>query len=260
MSENDPGDDRETSRNQQGQIGLSIPPDETQRRPSSARSRRRPGAYEKLQQAVQVDQSVVSRWFLPFAILFLVLLVTGIAIFLGQGSRLDKLERRVAALNEQAVNADTVELDRMQQRIDALGKRARDMEELTTEVQTLQKAIATQQKKIETLTSRLAKLEQAPAESGDGASGSKTTEGSGAAAGGWTINLITVADRASAEEFQKRLEKIGVDSNIRSVTVNNRTLLRVVVPGFESRDAAERTGADLKKQLELSDNPWITRQ
>lgn len=265
MSENESGDNREQPRGKEPQIGLSFPRDNTDEDASSStnRPRRKPGAYENLQRAARVDDGVVARWFLPLAVLFLILFVIGIAIFLAQSSRLDDLERQVTALEKQAAGADPVSgLERIRDRVEALEERSSTPDSVDAEIRALRDVVAEQGGKIEALTGRLDKLAQSSGGSGAGESESNNDSGtpSGRVEGGWLINLITVADRASAEAFQKRLDKLDVTSRIQSVTVDNKTLLRVVVPGFQSRDAAENTGNDLKKRLELSDDPWITRQ
>lgn len=267
MSENTPGDDRDPQRGRQGQIGLSVPREEAAQRSTTTRPRRRPGGAEKFQQAARVDPDVVGRWFLPVTVLLLVLLVIVAIVTFAQGSRLEALQRQVAALNEQVVESgpDT-RLRQLSERVETLGDRLDSTGGPGAEIEALRGTLVEQSEKIQALSDRLAGLEQGTgggSGSSDtgGASGEASPAASGDAGGGsWVINLITVADQASAEAFQKRLEKLDVDSRIQSVTVEDKPLLRVVVPGFQSRDAAENAGAEMKRELELPDDPWITRE
>jgi cell division septation protein DedD len=169
------------------------------------------------------------------------------------------MEQEVAALGEQTAGP---ELDRLRERMEEFGERADDIDDLKTEVRALRAAISEQTGRIEALNGRLDKLEQARTASpgSDSSQESSTQASTQSGDGSWVINLITVGDRASAESFQERLEKLGATSRIEPVTVEDKTLLRVVVPGFESRQAARNAGAELKDQLKLTDDPWITRQ
>lgn len=261
MSQNDSGDEQDRSRDREPQLGLSLSGEDTERRPSGDGSRRSAGTQAGLRQAVQVNKSAVERWFLPFVALIGLMFILAVVLYLFQGNRLTTLERQVAALDEQDSGA---ELDRMRERMENFGERTDDIDDLKSEVQALRTALSGQISRIEALTGRLDKLEKATATSpGSGspaANGSSTQASTQSGDGAWVINLITVGDRVSAETFQERLEKLGATSRIDPVTVEDKTLLRVVVPGFKSRQAAENAGADLKSQLKLSDNPWITRQ
>lgn len=270
MSENKSGDDQDQYRGREPQLGLSLSREEAEHRSTAGRSRPSAGVHAKLRQAVQVDKSVVERWFLPFAVLILILLVTGMALYIARSSQLSALEHQVAALSEQAaITSPDAELGRLEARVEALGDPANAVDDMHAEIQALRSAVTEQNNKIEVLTGRLDKLGQPSSPSGGagsqssdaGASGSQSAQASEQAGNGdWVINLITVADRAAAETFQKRLDNLGVDSRIEVVTLEDKSLQRVVVPGFDSRQAAENAGADLRKRLELSDDPWITQQ
>lgn len=255
MSQDEPGADQDRQSGRQGEIGLSIPRDDAGERPAANRSRRRPGVYERLQSAAEVDQNVMARWFLPVTILLLLLLVMLAILYFAQGRHINALQERVDDLNERiaGASADT-EIDRLSARVEELGERLQNAGGINTELEALRGTVAEQGGRIETLTDRLATLEKA------GTVSKSTAVSGGAGSGAWVVNLITVADHAAAEAMQGRLNEIGVESRIEPVTIEDKSLQRVVVAGFETREAAEKAGGDLKARLKLSDDPWITQR
>lgn len=270
MSENDssdePGDDFARS----GQSGLSLPREDAENRTARSRSRRGAGIHERFRQAGGMSEHAAARWLVPAAVVVILLLVVTIVMELSQRGTVAALEDRVATLQQEleaaSGNDARAEIERMARRLEGLGERLDTVDELQAELQALRTALTQQQETITALTGRLDELEQASSGSG-GADQSanapapepaQTSDASGA--GEWVVNLITVADRSSAENVQKQLAELNVSARIDSISRDDKSLYRVVVPGFPSRDAAQTAAPGLKQDLDLADDPWITRQ
>lgn len=269
MNENRPEDEPNLGPGGEPRSGLSVSREDTEGRSPPPRGRRSgAGAADKLWQAAQADESIVAHWFLPVAALVLVLLIVTITLYFSHGGQLNALSRDVAALREQ--NAGTTsgsELDRALARMDELGSRLGAVKELDAEMKALRDQLLEQNKRIEALAGRVEALEQTPAASAGGASsdsadsGTQTEQAEGQTEGGeWVVNLITLGDVDAAESFQEQLNELGIESRIEAITSGDKTLQRVLVPGFGSHEAAQQVVPELKQRLELSDDPWITRQ
>jgi len=262
MSDNRSDDSKDSGAGDNPQIGLSLPGEEARQRPKAERGKQGAGSQAKPRRAVHVDQNLAARWFLPAAIVLFLIFILLASLYIAQGGRLDTLQRRVAEMNERLANTDAdTSIEQLRARIDALDDRLEIFSELGSGIRALEHSVAEQNSTIEQLTGRLDELEQASKDTvADSDATAADASPSTQSAGNWVINMITVADRAAAEDFQKRLDELRVKSRIQSVTIEGKSLLRVVVPGFPSQDAAKNAGADLKKKLELSDDPWIARQ
>lgn len=269
MNENRPEDEPNLGPGGEPRSGLSVSREDTDGRSPPPRSRRSsPGAADKLWQAAQADESIVAHWFLPVAGLVLVLLIVTITLYFSHGGQLNTLSRQVAALQEQNVGATSgSEVDRVLARVDELGSRIGAIKELDAEVKALRDQLLEQNKRIEALAGRVEAIDKAPAaastgtgSSSSGESNTQTAPAESQAEGGeWVVNLITLGDLEAAESFQERLDKLGIESRIEAITSGDKTLQRVVVPGFSSQEAAQQVVPELKQRLELSDDPWITR-
>lgn len=273
MSENEPGDDQGQGFVREGKSGLSLPRDGAENQATETRPRSKASVYEKLRHAGSMNESVVARWFAPVAVLLVILFIVNAAMYFSQSSELAAWKSEVAALRTQLEtsrsNDPGPELDRILASVEGLDARLGSVEERTAGIQALQEELAAQNDRIEALGSRIDGLEQSPDESGSTASGSGSGETSGSQPaeasgqsgdGEWVINLITVSDRASAEQVVKRLDEMGVDSRIEPTIRDGKSLHRVVVPGFQSHDQARNAVPSLKDGLELSGDPWIARQ
>lgn len=262
MSDNRSDEAKDSGPGDNSQIGLSLPGEEARQRPKTERGKRETGAQAKLRRAADVDQNLAMRWFLPVTIVLFLMLILLASLLIAQGSRLDTLQRRVAEMSERLANTDAdTAIEQLRTRIDALDDRLEIASDIGSGTRALEQTVTEQSSMIEKLADRLDELEQASQDTG--AESDATAAGappSTQSAGSWVVNLITVADRASAEDFQKRLDELRVKSRIQSVTIEGKSLLRVVVPGFQSQDDAKSAGTELKQQLELSDEPWIARQ
>lgn len=266
MSEDEPGGNRNQGFPGEGRSGLSLSREESENRSARARSRRSPGIYGKLQQAVRAPESVVTRWFIPLAGLVIVLLVVNVAMHLSGGGELDTVKREVAALRSQveASNIDglSAEIDRLAARLEGLSTQLPDTDGLNADLQALEAELTRQDEAIETLSDRMDEREQSSSRS-DGGEPSTTPAGQAsqqAGDGSWVVNLITVADSEAAEQVQKDLAEAGFEARIVPVTIDGKELRRVVVGGFESFEAATGAAPAMKEHLELSDDPWITRE
>lgn len=266
MSEDEPGGKRNQDFPGEGRSGLSLSREESENRSARPRSRRSPGVYGKLQQAVHAPESVVARWFIPLAGLVIVLLIVNVAMHLSGGGELDALKREVAALKSRAetsnIDGMSAEMDRLAARVEGLTAQLTDIDELKANLQTLDAEITRQNETIEAFSGRMDELEQTSSRSSDGESStSPAGEASQQAGdGSWVVNLITVADSEAAEQVQKGLAEAGFEARIVPVTIDGKELRRVVVGGFESFEAATGAAPAMKEHLELSDDPWITRE
>lgn len=271
MSENRPGNYQDSGPSREGQSGLSVSREDAEHRKTGNRPRRDSGIQGRLRRSSQIDADVVSRWFIPAAALVLILFIIVVAMYFSQGSELNALKRDVTALGEQSTDTSTLssDMDQVLARVDELDARMNSAEGMSAEIQALREDVTRLNETIRALTGRIDELEEAPgtaggadSDSGDtGASGSESTSAADqGGSGDWVINLITVADRAAAERFQERLTALDIDSRIESITSDGKTLQRVVVAGYGSRNEARDAAADLKNRLELSDDPWIARQ
>ena len=76
--------------------------------------------------------------------------------------------------------------------------------------------------------------------------------------GEWQLVLISLsnADRAAAE--LERFRQLGYAVNIKSVVRQGRTLHRLLLPGFVSREAAIAAGGRVAAQLDI-DDAWVWR-
>lgn len=78
-------------------------------------------------------------------------------------------------------------------------------------------------------------------------------------AGPWVINLVSLLDAAASQTFAQRARALGIQSEVKKVSVNARDVWRVQVAGFETREAAERFSDAHKAELGLK-TVWIFRQ
>lgn len=269
MNENRPEDEPNPGPGGEPRSGLSVSREDTEGRSPPPRSRRRgTGTTDKLWQAAQADESIVAHWFLPLAGLVLVLLIVSVAMYFSHGSQLNALSREVATLRDQNIGTTSAsEIEQAQARVAELTSQLGVVDELNAEIQALRDQLQKQNQRIETLAGRIEALEKTPASSAgtasndSGDSSTQTEQVDAQTDGGqWVVNLITLGDLEAAESFQKRLNELGIKSRIEAITSGDKTLQRVVVPGFGSQEAAQQVVPELKRSLELSDDPWITRQ
>lgn len=266
MSEDEPGGTRNQDFPGEGRSGLSLSREESENRSARPRSRRPPGVYGKLQHAVHAPESVVARWFIPLAGLVVVLLIVNVAMHLSRGGELDALTREVTALRSQTeasnIEGLSAEIDRLAARVEGFTAQLTDIDKLNADLQALEAEVIRQSETIAAFSGRMDELEQASSRSGsEEPSTSPAGQASQEAGGGnWVVNLITVADSVAAAQVQKGLVEAGFEARIVPITIDGKELRRVVVAGFESFEAATSAAPALKERLELSDDPWITRE
>lgn len=266
MSEDEPGGTRNQGIPGEGRSGLSLSREESENRSARPRPRRSPGLSGKLQQSIHAPESVVTRWFIPLAGLVVVLLIVMVAMHLSRGGELNALKHEVAALRSQAETSNTdglsAEIDRLAARVEGLTARLTDTTQLNTDLQALEAEVVQQNETIEALGGRMDELEEASSRSG-GEEPSTSPAGQTsqpAGDGNWVVNLITVADSAAAEQVRKGLVEAGFEARVVPVTIDGKALRRVVVGGFDSFEAATSASPAMKEHLELTDDPWITRE
>jgi len=274
MGDNDRGRNQDRDSIHEGRSGLSLPSEDGGHRSGAGgRGRRGGGFQEALRRAGRLDEGMAARWFIPLAALVVVLFLVNLAMHYSQESELAAWKEEVASLREQVAaardNDAGARLDRIQARVEALDTRLGAITKPNEQSQALGSSIERLGSRIDALASRVEKVEQPEADSGGAASASSDSAANGGEAsqrpaqsegGAWVINLITVSDRASAESVVARLGEMGVDAAIEPVTRDDKTLHRVLVPGFASRADAEAAAPGLKQALEISGDPWISRR
>lgn len=274
MNENKPGDDQNQGFGREGKSGLSLPRDEAQgRRPTGARPRRSSGVYDRLRGAAEVNQDAVGRWFIPVVAILVLLFIVNIGMYVSQSNELAAWQREIAALREQVDASRSVgpgaEIERLRSSMTDLDARLSAIETADADLEAIQADVARQNEAIESLSSRVDEMEETPAGTGSEPADAAGAEESGSPSAGaadesgddqWVINLITVRDRAAAERMQERLSNMEIDSQIETIDRDGTAMHRVVVPGYQTRDAATDAAPGLKDRLELPGDPWIARQ
>lgn len=274
MSKDQSDDDQVQRFLWEAEDGLTAPREDSPGNATSNPSRPQggPTAYDKLVRSRRGGNNTMERWFVPVSAMILATFVVGIIVTLSRGDDLNALENEVTALKEQTQELGTsddirTDLDQLDARVEGITTRLSSAQDVSADIQALQSQVAEQNAALETLTARVGELEQASSASSATGSGSSSstastsTQSSGQTGSGtWVINLITVADRASAEQFQERLNGMNIESRIEAVTRDGKTLQRVLVPGYGSQDEARSAVPELKSRLGLSDDPWIARE
>ncbi len=212
------------------------------------------------------------RWLFAAVASVVVVVVIAVLAYISQARRLKTLESEVAALHERGDAANVsdklgAKMQRLNARIEALTTRIDILNGDEADIKAVKQLATDQGAKIESLSQRLGELEHGSKTSrkaGTNQAGVAATAGSGAAGGssrtgGWVVNLIAVADVASANQFEKRLKDMGVHSRIDEVDISGKTLRRVVATGFNTQDEAKNFAATIKEKLSLSQNPWVSR-
>ncbi len=98
----------------------------------------------------------------------------------------------------------------------------------------------------------------APRVAGGPAAPAKKAQRKAPAAGGWSVNLVSSGSRAQAERALERLRRKEPRVRIREAQVKGRTVFRVVVPGFASREEALRYRGRAEKELGAR-GAWVGR-
>lgn len=75
----------------------------------------------------------------------------------------------------------------------------------------------------------------------------------------WMINVVSVRDAGSADDYAKSLAAAGYPARVRSETVRGRPSFRVVVPGIQNGAAAEGVAEQLRTQLGFVD-AWVLQR
>jgi cell division septation protein DedD len=78
-----------------------------------------------------------------------------------------------------------------------------------------------------------------------------------AEAGGWVVQLSAVGDRKDAQALADKARKSGYQAAIEETTAKGKTYFRVMATGFESHDQAADAAKRLRKDLGLSEDPWV---
>jgi cell division septation protein DedD len=98
---------------------------------------------------------------------------------------------------------------------------------------------------------------QAAGEEATGTTPSRGSEGAAAETSGFVIQVFSTNDRSQAQRVLDRLRDDGMQAFLSPVIVEGRTMHRVRVGPFESRETAESTAAKIRKTYRL--DTWITQ-
>ncbi|HSH40759.1 MAG TPA: SPOR domain-containing protein [Arenicellales bacterium] len=265
MSERESSDEQQRGPVREGRSGLSLPRDETGGKGRDTRSARG-GIHAGLRRAGLGGESGMARWLGPAAVVVILLLLINAFMYFSQGRELAAWQQEIAAIRDRvdtlAGNRPDAEFERMRVSLDRLSSRMDDLQGLGENLEALETRVAARDQELEALSDRLDELEGAStaAPESEASSSGQDAGGPDSATGEWIINLITVSERASAEAVRERLSDMDIESRIDDITRDGRTLYRVAVPGFETRDQARTAAPDLKSRLELPGDPWIAKQ
>ena len=68
----------------------------------------------------------------------------------------------------------------------------------------------------------------------------------------WFVNLGTFSTRTSAKGLQQQIGNMGYPATLREIAIDGKTAYRVQIPGFESRQTAEKTAQEIMSRTKLS--------
>ncbi len=215
-------------------------------------------------------------------VLWLLTLGGGFGAFVWQQTRVDaltvQLREQRAPLERRAAEAQR-ETERLELRVAALQEEAEELRTAlaTAESQAMEMAIAAANAETasepepepepapepETVLAdpEPAPMVEEPAEPEPAAAAPAIVEAEpqapAAAAGGWYVNLSTLSTEAAAVEWLQALEDAPANADIVSVQSGSRTLYRVRVGGFASREQARDAADMFTAQWRLS-GVWIS--
>lgn len=208
------------------------------------------------------------RWLAPAGAVLVIALVIGVLMFISQGDRLKALDRRVSALHDNADLASSVDdlrsrVQKLDSRVETLATRVENSSDGDADIQAVRQLVADQGTQVKSLSQRLEQLEHKRKTSENPAARenapAQAQASRSASTGSWVVNLISVADVASAKRFEQRLEAMGVPSRLDEVDIGGKSLKRVVATGFASKDQAKAFAAKARKQLSLPQEPWVSQ-
>jgi len=76
--------------------------------------------------------------------------------------------------------------------------------------------------------------------------------------GNWAINLGSYSSRNTADRMLEKFHRQDIAAELVTAVVNNRTMYRVRIPGFQTRQTAVAHAESLQQRLGLAD-VWIKR-
>ncbi len=74
--------------------------------------------------------------------------------------------------------------------------------------------------------------------------------------GPWKVNLVSGTSEAAIRRESERLQKLGVAVSYTSLQINGKTWYRIYIPGFASKQDAQKEAEALKKKLHM-DDIWV---
>ncbi|MEZ5529462.1 MAG: SPOR domain-containing protein [Porticoccaceae bacterium] len=75
----------------------------------------------------------------------------------------------------------------------------------------------------------------------------------------WSLNLGTFSSQEAARSLKEKISKLGYQATMNETTLGGKPAYRVQLPGFKSREAAEKVAGQLMNKTNLN-GLWATRQ
>ncbi|MDJ0956296.1 MAG: SPOR domain-containing protein [Arenicellales bacterium] len=78
--------------------------------------------------------------------------------------------------------------------------------------------------------------------------------------GQWTIHLAALSDEKAVDKFINKAKSLGIDVQKEQITVNEKQMYRLSIPGLASYDEAEKLADEVQKKMALRQKPWIAKR
>ncbi len=72
----------------------------------------------------------------------------------------------------------------------------------------------------------------------------------------WKVNLVSGTSEKAIRKETERLQALGVPAAYAPLQIKGKTWYRIYIPGFASKEAAQKKATELRKQLHM-DDIWI---
>ena len=78
--------------------------------------------------------------------------------------------------------------------------------------------------------------------------------------GQWVIHLAALSDEGAVDKFITKAKSMGIDVQKEQITVNEKRMYRLSIPGLASYDEAEKLAGNVQKKMALRQKPWIAKK
>lgn len=191
-------------------------------------------------------------------------LIAAVGILLFDFSNRTQLENRMSGL-ESGMDQQVSALTMLRARLTPMDSRTTELSELNARMDTLAISVATletrilqetvQAKTVSTSTPEVAPGDTQAANDKTAAAAQTQPQGIGSD-NPWIINLLTLYDKASANQFMEKARAQGIRADTNQVSVQGQPVWRVQVSGFSTRDEASAYGDISREKLGLG-SIWI---